>query len=648
MVLLPVFVLTFQARTLTMAFPPTPAPKAIEMIAKASGRRLAVAPSLADEVILARLKEAPVDATLRHVAEALTAKWSTRSDGITWLVPDLQAVKSIQRDQDKQMDQHLRNALQQVRKKLSEQPEELDRQSMDAFLAWNDAIWKKEATEVGRPDRSEMMETERSPIWRALARICLQMDVKALVAMPDGDREVWAEQPTPMQHGFSDAAQEILRKYRQEFSLEYPTDEAKRVKLIVKKFEGGFIPVTLETTGETGKRLEMALVALHDDSEPPTNSDEVVAGEKPLVIPQEATEARMALSRQYRGKDRLAILAKWRSRLLDPVKFEPVQWHFGEDLLLAADARDKQMIGTVGDVTNSDFWEFVAVTPSQVLSRSTYDFVPSDDGWLVPRGPNDFDRASRAKAREFLRESVRMGGLSVDSAADWVGHAKHRTPFLGWVGDTLIVLHSITGPYSAMANALNDLVLGIWSSLGPGTREALRRGETVDIRQLSADARDQIAKQVYWYVGLAGDTMEATDRLPDGITSGTVRLNITETPVFIGWSSANGPTVSPMPMDASMFGRFLAEGNRSRRPVPAEIFQQYDRFKIGMHRSYELHFTLNPGAVPMTLHLSETLFPPEQEAVTELPPNLRSAIEKARQDAIAHPTKPPTPDAIHP
>ncbi len=640
---------TAQANTLTVSFPPTPAPKAVAMLGKLSGLKLAVAPVLADEVVLARLKDADVDVALSHLAEALCAKWDRSKDGTLWLNPNPKAKQALDDAEASEANGHLQNSLKYLKKRLAEQPPELDQKQVTAFQKRNAAEIERRKLAEAKQDYDHMFTessvTEEAPGWRALAQILLQLDSRDLLAMPNDSREVLAENPTSMQHPFSQDAQHVLAQYRRELSLLDPSATPTRIMVVLKKWEhGSALNTTLTTTDHNGKTIDSAFVRMNDDSErlkiPFSTRSRIdpKPNEAPLTYPRDTDEARIALSNSYKGKDRLAILSAWRSKLMDPVRYEPTQWHDGQDLVLAAEATDKQLIGTINDLVSATYFEAKKITPSQLLAKNAANFLPTQDGWLVVRSGERLERSSRSKGKALLAKCVRAGGIGVDDAATWVAASHDRWPFTCWLGDYLHVLFSGSGPYSALSTTMDDVSLRFWASLNAATHEALRRGATVDLGKLSSSSQTQIYRIVYWFEGLDESKMDVTDRLPNSISDGTLTMTVKEIPVFYGWSAINGPPPSPAPMDAATFGKFLAKGN-TWNEIPAGVYRQYDQFKVGLNRAYELHFLFNPGSVPMTIRLTETLFVTGTSAISQLPPEITKSVETARLAALAQPVE---------
>ncbi len=584
-----------------------PAPLAVRQIAIASGRRLAVAPALAEEVLFVRLKDASVDTVLSHIAEVLCAKWKTRADGITWLAPDPEAVRKIEKSEADEDDLRLSDSLKYLQKRLALQPKELDQKAVEAYIQKKKAQDDRISDAEARNDYSHVMvgssANQESPAWRALARIVLQIDPKVLLGIPMNGREVWAENPTQMQHGFPDEANEVLKTYRRELSILDPTLVAKRVKLIFKKSDiMSAFNVNLEAVGLDGKQVDRAVARLNsyaDQMKPPDRQDPK-PDEAPLQPSAEVMEARKALAAFYQGPDRRAIFTKWRAKILDPVHFEPLTWGLGEELMMAAESVDRNLVGSANDGYATSEELLTNLTASHVLMGNRESFLPTDDGLLVFRSHERMKRSSRSKVKTLLANCVQLGGITVDLAANWSAQSTDEWSFLNWVGEYVGLVCTHGGRYGADSTMMSDVNLRLWADIGSAGIDSLRRGGVLQISRLSPTAKAQLDKNVFW--GNLDDGTDPTDRLPNGIIDGTVTMSIDESPVFFGWANSEGSPVAPRPVDATEFGASLVRGDRWEE-VPASVIQKYDRFRVGVNRKYTLNFILEPGAIPMVVPL---------------------------------------------
>ncbi|MDR3691900.1 MAG: hypothetical protein P4L46_21145 [Fimbriimonas sp.] len=645
-------------RRISITFPPTPVPIALRMLSRASGQSIAAAPSFGNDVILARLKEASVDTLISHLAESMGGSWKRQPDGTLMLVADREADRHREKEHAAEGVRTLTGSLQYLRNRLGAEPAELTAKDVQVITAKQANEEKLRKAAEAAQDYARVFAassiTEEVPAWRALAKLILCIDPQILLDMPNDAREVWAESPTPMQHAFPDACPDILAQYRRELALSAPTIDVRRVEVVFAKWETETaFNVSLTGLDSKGKQVDIANVRMNNDSDrmkipyPLRDKVEPVKGESPLLISHEAQEARIALSNSSKDPKRAAILEAWKPRLEDPVRYEPTQWHLGADMVAYAEATGQNMVGTVNDEIGANYYEPHDVMPSQFLSDNAANIQMKPDKWMVVRNHEYRTRVSRFEARQWIRQCVEQGGVTVDGAAAWAAKIPERFPFTDWVGQYLHVLFPGRGPYSAIATTLDEFGLRLWDSLGERARAALKHGATINLADLPPEARTHINELVFWFNGLDDFSIDPTDRFPQGIAGGAVTMTISEKPVIEGWSSAKGPEPTRMPLDAAMVGRSLAHGSKYWS-IPAEYFRAWDRYRIGVHRAYDLHFTLQPGNVPMTESLSETLFDPSAQTLDQLPEAIRNEVESARRAELAKPPKPNDKDVPPP
>ena len=638
------FVVLMRQTNLTVEFPPTPLPVALSILSEQSGHRLTVSPAFLDEVIVVCMKDAPYDSMLRHLAEAFCAKWQTRSDGSLMLVKDPIAIRRREQERRVYDAKILDSSLQYFANRLRQQPIELDAKAIQATS-------KRQADEDQRRKNAEAANDyahmftdssarEETPSWRALARLVARLDRRELLSMPNDAREVWSDKPTSMQHPLPASTQEILDQFRREELLLHPNEKIASILLVMKKWElSGAFNVWFVAKGTSGKPIDSAFARMNADSEMMKKSMadrpslQPIPGEKTIEVPKMTVDARRALSSADKAADHVALFEKWQPKFLDPVRFEPTQWHQGADILAAASAAKVNLIGTVSDTTGGRYYEPKPQTPSQVLSKSQQNLVHCDDGWIVSREWEARTRASRSEAKQLLADSIRQGGISIDSAANWSAKTNDKWPFTNWVGDYIAALFSDSGPLSASRTILDEDALRLWAFLGDDVRVKLKRGDTLEVSGLSAAVRSLLARMVYWFVSLDED-VEPTDVLPDGILAGQFKMSVTEQPVFVGWSSKTGEPKRNQPLNATYFGTFLAKGNRYWE-VSADAYRAFDRFRMGISRVYSIKFEFGSTQIPMTVKLNETLFDPKAEVVAKLPEAVQLAVEKARLTALS-------------
>ena len=662
LLLIPAMLLLQLSPTVTATFTPTPVPKALEILSKASGKKLDSVPALADEVILAHLKNAPLDATLNHLAQALCAKWVERPGGILRLVQDPAAERKLEQAKEAKRETNFYIGINYIKKRLSEEPAELGIEDVKATVKKLAIEAKRQEAAMAANDRENMFidgnAAEESPSWRAAAQIALLIDPKTLLDMPEDSREVWAENPTSVQHAFPEGSDEILSRYRRELSLSKPNEVIARVKIAIERQDDLYI--RLSALDASGKQLDRTIFGLSSRllwtklpaSKRPQfaiDSSDVAANippEKnaPVVVPEPAKEARIALSTRLIDQklDYREMTLKARPKFLNPAKYEPTQWHVGQDFVLAAEAIDRNLIGTVSDHIGGKFYfagsrnaNALMPTPSEILAKNKADLLPTTDGWLVVRSTYWPYRWSRSKAKAYIDEGLRVGGITVDAAAAWVAPSTDSNPVYDWMWDYMQILFAGPGSFSS---GWDGRSLKLWASLGTENINFLRRGGTISLSSLAPDTQSKIAKGVYWYRWL-DDPADPTDKLPNGIADGTLTMTVKESTVLHGGATEDDLNMSEQSITPENIGRGQALGDK--------YYRSLEKWQVGVHRVFDLHFTINPGKVPMTVSLDETIFDPTAPILSKLPDSVLEEVAKAKQYALAHPQPPgeypPTP-----
>lgn len=643
------FALLAPHQTVTITLPPTRLSEALPLIAKAANQRLSVSGALQDEVVFVHATNVDPKPLLTHLAACLYARWESKEDGSQQLVIDATALTNLKKEEDTKSRETLVKSLEYVAERLRKQPAQLDAAFIKGYRerkAQDDAR-RKAAQEA--EDWAQVFVSadvlEETPSWRAAGRIAPLLGIDQLLSMPTDSKEVWAEQPTSVQKPFPPAVRQILANYRRELSLLDPESQVHQVLVSAQRWEsGGSFNIFLKAYDGTGKVIDQGFLRLNNDGERmkvPYNQRDIIKplpDEKPIVIPQEATDARTFLAATGDQAVKDSLFPIWKPIILNPIQNEPTQWHLGTSLLTLAKDTNRNIAGTLSDFIGSRYWEAPKDTPSQLLTKNAAFVKEAPDGWLVAYPNEKITRLSRTNAMALLAECDRSGGLSVDAAAKWIGNSPDRYASVTWLGDYVGALLPGVGPYSAIATLGNDQALRLWTTFSSSTMRALRAGETINLANLSSASKTHIQKLVYWWDAIEGEK-EPTDQFPNGIDSGTLKMTITEKPLLIAWNASQGRPVNPMAMDAKSLGTGLAKGSTYYQISP-EIYQSYNRFIIGVHRSYRFEFSFNPGPVPMELTVGETFFDPKTTAVDRLPSNISAEVEKARVAALAKPTAP--------
>lgn len=625
------------AGLVTVSFAPCPLPKALERLSEVTGRHLTCVPSLRNEVLLARLKGADEERVLREVAACLDAKWEAEGSELK-LKPDLDVVRRRAVKARQAAISATKGALAQVATDLAKLPATFTKADAAAYHRRGEEVRaaQEKAVKAGVPP-SELPEmTDTSPAWRAAARILAVLGSGTLLAMREGERTVWAEDPTPMQVAFPAGAQGVLGTYRREQRTFDPEMRITRVRFSVKAQGWGYYTAQIDGLGPTGEQADSAMIVLSDpnEDEPPSPATPKAASpEKPLILPEETVEYLTLLSSRQ-GAVRGETFDRWKARLSDPVAFEPTSWYPGAALLALAEAQNRNLVGRVLDTASARFSRILSGPTPAALMQEMSGYLSIEDGWLIARSDTETTRVSRADVSGFLAKSVTQGGLDVDTAAEWIGTHPNSWPSITWVGSHLGALLSGRGPTSALAT-LDEESVGLWYAFGPAVRAALRGGRTIPLVALPQAARRALTEKVYWGDAFETEEREITEALPNGIVNGTVSLEITEQPVAIAWSETKGEPVYRSPMTADILGAQF--GRTQRRNVDLG----YDRFRMGTTRGYKLRFEFRPERLSFTHGMNETFVNPNAKAIDGLPEEFKRRVETARQRVLQDPDEDP-------
>jgi len=154
------------------------------------------------------------------------------------------------------------------------------------------------------------------------------------------------------------------------------------------------------------------------------------------------------------------------------------------------------------------------------------------------------------------------------------------------------------------------------------------------LASLTSDTQAKIAQGVYWLRWLDDDSADPTDKLPNGIADGTLTMTVTESTVMHGFTERDNPIAKLNSITPEALGRSQATGSDS------VYYKSLKRGQLGVHREYDLHFSINPGKVPMTVSLEESIYDPNSPILDRLPDSVLAEIAQAKAYAIAHPQPP--------
>ncbi len=622
----------------TANFSSIPVEKALKILSSAGAGELTAAPDIRNDLMFLRVSDADPARLRTAIATTLDGKWL--QEGRSWVLH--RDPKAERRRLDALYAEDLatwRGSLAYVRKRLMSEPVALDAAFADSQRKRAAAAEAARKAAERREDFTSMFVFDSSvedlPGWRLGARLLSTLDEREVMKMAHRERAVWAENPNPMQRSLPVGASSALQAYRDELSIFKPGVKVARVKLILERWEdGGAFSAGVEAFGPGGEKVDAQNIRMANDTEilkkpgghtfvapKPLESEHVI------VLPEEAQEQLDAMT--ARSPRAQILMPKWKPILCSPTKYEPLRLLMGTEFVTAAQDSGANLVGTPDEQSFLRYRSTKSnLTPSQFFDSEKTSVHREDDGWMIVRPLRPVERLSRPAGELILKRAVAAGGLSLDDAATWAGQDPYEFPFIDWLGNALGVIFPSFGRYSVLSTVNDETGLRLWDSLG-GARTALRNGATLRITSLPAAAQERIAEQVYWYEGFG--EADPTELFPNGLQDGMVSMSVKETPVFSSWKSSQSEPTAPYVYDATSFGKALAKDSSNGQPEPGNR-----RFRMGIFRTYTLHFKLMPGEKTFDLELSE-LFLDLADPRDRLPDSILTQVEDSRKTALSKP-----------
>ncbi|CAN5551930.1 hypothetical protein BH11ARM2_BH11ARM2_16140 [soil metagenome] len=625
---------------ITLELMPMPLSVAFERFNTVTGKHWEPAGALRDEVVAVRLDHAPLEEVQAKLAKVMQAKWQGDR-----FVTDEDAKRARTAAQRRASMEKRASSLAYLAQRLAGQPDELTAKAVIATARKKAAEDTLRKDAEARQDWDAMFKFskayEEAPAWRAAARIAPLLPFTM-------ERQVYSDQPTPMQVRLPIAVGPILDKYRREAKLSGKDASFVRVRVKIEPWgEGSGTSLHFFTLDADGKTLDTTSLRMNGDDEI-MNTGGYKEPEIPpgvdLPMSAETLSYFSLVNVDYKDKskrDKVKLRGEWADRLAHPVEHEPLVWQRGEAYVRTAAATGKQLVARMSDFQSVRYERNSKWIAPRFLPPVD-EGVTLDGDWMTVDGRDNDARVDRGSAARLIGESLRQGGVPMESAADFAAKFPPKNdPFMNWVGDELIALFTGKGGYSTLNTTMNENGLRLWGNLTLPQRMALKGGKMLRISRIPFGSREEIRRAVFEIGALDG---EPTELLPNGLDDGDITVKIVETPIVIPWNDKKGLPDEPMPISAENLGRTLAFGNRYW-DIPASVAQSWDSYRMGIHRSYKLtiHFDRGPSYEDK---LSESLFPPANGTLSKLPADFAAAVAKAR--ATAKPTPKTTEGAPPP
>lgn len=466
-----------QDARITYAAPATRASVLIADLAKQTGRPLEVTPQTADEVLLVRVKDVPVEELLKHIAHAADAEWIRKGDALRLTrTTELQSA-GIQRDtltRAAAIDAALKASEDEIKKapawseQRAQQVAEADQKQLDDLMQGNRVVVAKDVpTDL--------------PARRIALKLLRLIGPTTLATIREGHRVVFALRPTAMQRALPGPAFAALTDFvsmQGKFASATKAEPQDTSRVVISSTQpsmgdgnpalglgNGYIAISrngnslaqsISTLDPTSKLLASGTDYLILNAPVPADT----APEETPIKLSPASEAflkeaqsvdgrgagRIMISRTVivsgengRGNGKPVSLSSFplnasspeipgvlREVLLQPESVDPIN-------LMVADAFGKALDGNLvanfpdrSILTLAREWRATPFGRNRLLSRAPIRLglsVTTKDGWTditsaVPAYDREL-RVNRAALGEALRTVARKGTLSVDELAKW-------------------------------------------------------------------------------------------------------------------------------------------------------------------------------------------------------------------------------------
>lgn len=508
--------------SLTLDLVATPVPRALETLSKETGLRLASTAEMGREVIILRLKDAPVSTVLEHIAKVTTGRWDRESDGTLRLIADNGARRVEANAAREAYTRRVQKALDEFIKPV------LGVATFD----------EKAAQEAARSGGGMMFGMfggagnlgNANPASRAIARLARDIGARTLASIDENQRVVFSTNPTRMQRAMPSSAgatfRELVSEHRiyaravgdrmRDVKLDAETQEAMNamremfgIGMQERPLEGpparalmvvsrntlfGGLQMDLRVydangnvvlAGSQSLNIGGGLFDITEFTQPNANAPKPNAQEQPMKLSELSTQ-KLRMGRGAGGPmgAPTPVSEELKKELLRPDVRDPLSYAESEALIETASRRNLQLVANLPD--DASGWSVFglsgeSITPSAFLERLQKNGnvqIQETNGYMLVQ-PLDGDRARRTRVERtslarLLGSSAGKEFVPLDAMA---AYALVNPPVL----QTPAALPYLTlfAP-DAMASGFGGRgdwnMLRLYGTLSAGQRQSMQRG----------------------------------------------------------------------------------------------------------------------------------------------------------------------------
>jgi len=664
--------------------------QALSELSQQAGVKLFIQPSLANQIIVIRLKGASLQDAMDKMAEAVGGEWKKTSDGYeldrTGAIEDKLRAEALQR-RVKDYTEGL-----QRRMKLLQVDQPIDQARMTKMVTQYVQYQDQQRAGTNQLDwRAYGVLQNSMPDQRALYRVLETIDPMQIAEMEDGQRIVFSNKPTAMQRQIDADLTEIGETMKNEHNQFFDayTEARKNKKDDQPNYMGGgpndemkmapvrFVVAIQKPFFQSGFSLSM--IGFDANNKPVSDIDgnlqlddqfEAAMAERARLAKTVQKEDEIKLSpittqmlgfmraaQQEGAGSQQGATGDLRQALLHPDSVDPLAYALSEAFIGIAEARNENMV-----LYTDDSMFLVALfagmdgtlKPSLVLQAVTGlgQMLPinvtEQNGWLVgapaDRLGSEKNRIDRAALGNYLRALDQNGFVSVDdTAALAITVPGYQLPFLD------MMLSMMLQPESAMGIDQNNVnLLKLYASLDPSQRQRLENKESVRLADFSKEQVAILSRYVYesdhrnapmeFQKGQSQAEVRAgseiTETSPDGLTTDcTLGMQIETSKTYFVKMSMDTFTYT-MPCDLNTLAWYMYQKDHpDPRYGPATKILSVQE---GEKRTITIGVTLSNGK-GISDKLEDARKTGEAWTMDKLPDDLKAQLQKMQQSFAQRP-----------
>lgn len=652
-------------------------PKVLEEIAEKSGERLKCGMTLANEVVIMEVKDAPLSDLMPQLAEAVCGKWTKSQD--EWIL----SLDANQARQEERAEIAARKPL--FEKALKPYLEGLEKpfggKDADELIKGLKTTQLEDDGGFRTIEFKTMIENgARSPGGRAIGRALRSIDLALLAAMKEGDRLVFSTHPTLSQLPFGKAANSLIAQVVKEQEVwssaraSFPSRGARvgllnigdvhdqnpivespmKANLIVELAEHQGTPsIDLQLANSEGYVIYRCRTDLTLDF---PSSGAAPAIPKTLKWSENTKSLLEDLRKNTAPQMQIAeprVSEAWEKELIRCQQVDPHHYFMSDMFFAIGRASADNWIG----VPNDENWGWHLVSalkslsgemPSKLHWHSEAKSVVNGISWSIirPRSPADArrHRADRKLLSRLLQSVQQTRYLGIDSFAEYVYETNHVPS----TADLSRVLLSAVNrePNFGQNLQASKSALAFFGSLSSPQRQQLVQGGTILASQLTPAQHDR-ARQMFFeaspsisaqrmqklqrdggpnaYMGLGGSLkMEPTEVLAFGKLPGNAQISGTEGNGESLMAVIEAEHQSNTNADPLNVGRMLGQRISSK-----QMEGTIAGYRLGNQRSIRLQIDA-ADTLQVVVHFFELQFDYKKRLLelAELPESVRKEYEK--------------------